>query len=152
LLVQARIIAENEITRRAIREQRLGVIERLLAEARLSDDEYFQQKVDKLIVAIFDKFQAYLPPLAQFRGRYTSERIAAILEDYLPEKKSIEAGKFAKSFLDQQPTKPPKRDEYEVLEEAAPDLDTLERYENRAWSRQIRAIREFIEIKRLAGF
>ena len=41
--------------------------------------------------------------------------------------------------------KPQGGDEYRALELAAPDLDALERYETRAWSRQMRAIREFIE-------
>jgi hypothetical protein len=38
------------------------------------------------------------------------------------------------------------RDEYEALEEAAPDLIRLDRYERRAWSRQKRAIRDFMNI------
>jgi hypothetical protein len=39
------------------------------------------------------------------------------------------------------------RDEFEALRLAMPDLDRLARYERRAWSRQKRALREFIEIK-----
>jgi hypothetical protein len=39
------------------------------------------------------------------------------------------------------------RDEYEALQAATPDLIRLDRYESRAWSRQKRAIREFIRIK-----
>jgi hypothetical protein len=39
------------------------------------------------------------------------------------------------------------RDEHEALKEAIPDLIRLERYERRAWSRQRRAIREFLNIK-----
>ena len=46
--------------------------------------------------------------------------------------------------------KPKGCDEYQALELAAPDLDALERYETRAWSRQMRAIREFIDIRRSA--
>jgi hypothetical protein len=39
------------------------------------------------------------------------------------------------------------RDEFDALRLAMPDLDRLGRYERRAWSRQKRAFREFIEIK-----
>ena len=39
------------------------------------------------------------------------------------------------------------RDEFAALEEAAPDLIRLDRYERRAWSRQKRAIRDFMNMK-----
>jgi hypothetical protein len=42
------------------------------------------------------------------------------------------------------------RTEYEALEEAIPDLIRLERYERRAWSRQKRAIQEFVQQHRVA--
>ena len=87
LLAQARIIAENELMQRAIRLQKLRTIEALLAEARMSDDEFFQRTLDRL-----------------------------------------------------------KRDECQAMELAAHELDKLERYETRAWSRQMRAIRTFIEL------
>jgi len=38
-------------------------------------------------------------------------------------------------------------DEYEAMERAAADLTRLERYERRAWSRQKRALREFVDIQ-----
>jgi hypothetical protein len=41
------------------------------------------------------------------------------------------------------------RDEFAALEEAAPDLIRLDRYERRAWSRQKRAIRGFMNMKLL---
>jgi hypothetical protein len=40
------------------------------------------------------------------------------------------------------------RDEYQAIELAAANLDRLERYDTRAWSRQRRAIRSFIELSR----
>ena len=40
-----------------------------------------------------------------------------------------------------------RRDEHEALKAAAPDLVRLDRYECRAWSRQKRAIREFMKVK-----
>jgi hypothetical protein len=39
------------------------------------------------------------------------------------------------------------RDEHQALEAAIPDLKRLVRYERRAWSRQKRALREFMRIK-----
>ena len=39
------------------------------------------------------------------------------------------------------------RDEYKALEAAIPDLKRLDRYQRRAWSRQKRALREFMRIK-----
>jgi hypothetical protein len=39
------------------------------------------------------------------------------------------------------------RDDYEALEAAILDLIRLDRYERRAWSRQKRALREFMRIK-----
>ena len=43
--------------------------------------------------------------------------------------------------------RPTGSDEYDALEEAVPDLTRLERYERRAWLRQKRAIREFLNLK-----
>jgi hypothetical protein len=81
LLVQARIIAENELLQRAIRLQKFQAIEQRLAEMQRSH-------------------------------------------------KSLEG------------------DECQALEAVAAELDRLERYETRAWSRQMRAIRSFIELSR----
>jgi len=39
------------------------------------------------------------------------------------------------------------RDQFDALEEAAPDLVRLDRYERRTWTRQKRAIRAFMNIK-----
>jgi hypothetical protein len=145
LVAHARIIAENELLRRAIRLQKLASVERLLAEARPNESEYVQQTIDTLVAKIFDKFKYQLPSLAEVQGRYSSSQdIFRAVEEKL-----IEARKFVKEFLDQ--VEPPKvrqeRTEYEAVELAASDLDALERYETRAHSRQMRAIREFIEIK-----
>jgi hypothetical protein len=39
------------------------------------------------------------------------------------------------------------RDKYEALEEVLPDLIKLDRYERQAWSRQMRAMRDFMNVK-----
>jgi hypothetical protein len=41
----------------------------------------------------------------------------------------------------------PERDEFDAMASAMPDLDRLDRYRRRAWSRQRRAIRRFMEIQ-----
>jgi len=46
-----------------------------------------------------------------------------------------------------QPLPTGSRDEFDAMRQAMPDLDRLERYERRAWSRRNRAIRNFTEIK-----
>jgi hypothetical protein len=43
------------------------------------------------------------------------------------------------------------RDEFDAMRSAMPDLDRLERYRRRAWSRQRRAIRRFMEIQSALG-
>jgi hypothetical protein len=45
------------------------------------------------------------------------------------------------------PPPPRIRDEVDALTEALPDLNRLERYARRAWSRHKRSLREFLEIK-----
>jgi hypothetical protein len=39
------------------------------------------------------------------------------------------------------------RDEFDAMRSAMPDLDRLERYRRRTWSREMRAIRRFLEIQ-----
>jgi hypothetical protein len=146
LLAQARIIAENLLMQRAIRLQKLRTIEALLAEARMSDDEFFQRTLDRLLAAVFAKFKEYLPPLVSLRQLYSSEDIAARIEEYFDGEDLIALRRFVKRFRDKQPRKPRERDECQAMELAAHELDKLERYETRAWSRQMRAIRTFIEL------
>jgi hypothetical protein len=146
LLAQARIIAENELMQRAIRLQKLRTIEALLAEARMSDDEFFQRTLDRLLAAVFAKFKECLPPLVSLRQLYSSEDIAARIEEYFDGEDLIALRRFVKRFMDKQPRKPRERDECQAMELAAHELDKLERYETRAWSRQMRASRTFIEL------
>lgn len=43
------------------------------------------------------------------------------------------------------------RDEFEAMRSAMPDLDRLERYRRRAWSRVLRGIRRFVQIEQQAS-
>jgi len=143
LLVQARIIAESELLRRAIRLHKLNLLERLMTQTE-------GDVTDKLLVAIFDKFKEHLPSLISLRQHYSSEAILDLIEEYFEGEDLTAVRKFVKKFRDRQPARPRQVDEYQAMELAAPDLDRLDRYEARAWTRQMRAIRNFIEISRSA--
>jgi hypothetical protein len=147
LLVQAHIIAQNELHRRAIRLRKLGLIERLMTQ---SESKYFEDMADKLLAAIFDNFKEHLPPLVSLRQSYSSGGILERVEEYFEGEDLTALRKFVGKFLDRQPARPRQVDECKAFELAAPEIDRLERYESRAWTRQMRAIRNFIEIKRAA--
>jgi len=149
LLVQANIIAQNELHRRAIRQRKLGLIERLMTQ---SESQYFEDIADKLLAAIFDKFKEHLPPLVSLRQTYSSAEILERVDEYFEGEDLTALKKFARKFLDHQPGRPREVDECKALELAASEIDRLERYESRAWTRQMRAIRNFIEISRLAKY
>jgi hypothetical protein len=51
----------------------------------------------------------------------------------------------------EQDNKPQQRDEYQAMQAAAHELNQLERYESRAWSRLKGAIRDFVHIQRMRG-
>ncbi len=147
LLVQGRIIAENHLLRRAIRHRKLSLIERQMTQSQ-AEAEDFKQIIEKLLVAIFKRFSEYLPPLGWFRERYSSEDILDRLEEYFDGEDLTAFRKFVKRFIRRQPAPPRKADEFTALELAGPEIDRLERYESRAWTRQMRALRSFIEIRR----
>jgi hypothetical protein len=56
--------------------------------------------------------------------------------------------KFIKRSVRNQLKPPVNVDEFTALELAGPEIDRLERYDSRAWMRQMRAMRSMIEIKR----
>jgi hypothetical protein len=145
LLVQARIIAQNDLLRRAIRQHKLSLLERLMTQ---SESEYRKEITEKLLVAIFDKFKGQLPPLLALRPRYSSESILNLAEEYLEGKDLTGFRRFVKKLRDQQRPWPGQLDQYKAVELATPEIDRLERYESRAWTRQMRAMRTFLDIAR----
>jgi hypothetical protein len=118
------------------------------ANGRRSAQKYFEDITDKLLAAIFDKFKEHLPPLVSLRQSYSSDAILERVEEYFEGEDLTALRKFVGKFLDRQPARPRQVDECKAFELAAPEIYRLERYESRAWSRQMRAIRNFIEIKR----
>jgi hypothetical protein len=147
LLVQARIIAENHLLRRAIRQRKLSLIARQMTETQVQA-EYDRQIVNKLLAAIFRRFSEYLPPLGWFRERYSSGEIFERLQEYFDGEDLTALKKFAKRFIRRHLVPPRKVDECTALVLAGAEIDRLERYESRAWTRQARAMRSLFEISR----
>jgi hypothetical protein len=150
LLVQARIIAETHLLRRAIRQRKLALIGRQMTPSQIKD-EYAEQVINKLLVAISKRFSEQvgeLPSPSWFRQRYSSEEILEAIEEYFDGEELTALNKFIRRFLRRQPAPPQKVDEFTALVLAGPEIDRLEYYESRAWTRQMRAMRSFIEIGR----
>jgi hypothetical protein len=139
LFEQALIIAENVLLLGCIRMERIAVIERLrdgvaiplakgdnrlaLARARFRTAELAGAEIDKMGAQFGFTNYWYAPPDVL--------ELAPPGPEWRPE--------------------PQERDESAALLEAIPDLNKLACYERKAWSRQKRALREFIAIKVRTG-
>jgi hypothetical protein len=138
LFEQAVIIAENEIVLRGVRLEKVARIERL----RDPTAKPLSKKGDSLA-------------RAKVRFRLLKLRYKRLLQAK-PNSTATPSGQGQNlspgrgSQLNQaqlrrtQAIKP--RDEFDALRRALPDLNRLARYKRRAWSRQRRAIRQFMEI------
>ena len=139
LFEQALVIAENEMVRRCVRVEAIALIERLrdITVNPLSRDNSLTRAKVR-----FRQAKLRYRQLVQAKAK-TIATTTGKEKNSLQEQES----KAAQS----QPTRMQKpiksRDEFDALRLAMPDLDRLARYERRAWSRQKRAFREFIEIK-----
>ena len=139
LFDQALVIAENEMVRRCVRVEAIAMIERLrdITVNPLSRDNSLTRakvRFRRAKLRYRQLVQAKAKTIATTTGR---------------EKNSLQEQES--DAAQSQPTRMQKpiksRDEFDALRLAMPDLDRLARYERRAWSRQKRAFREFIEIK-----
>jgi hypothetical protein len=72
------------------------------------------------------------------------DALSAVFEELLDEPKPIDEQMLE---LFRKEIAASERDEHEALRAAVPDLVRLDRYERRAWSRQKRAIRDFMQVK-----
>jgi hypothetical protein len=102
-------------------------------------DEYAEQVINKLLVAISKRFSEQvgeLPSPSWFRQRYSSEEILEAIEEYFDGEELTALNKFIRRFLRRQPAPPQKVDEFTALVLAGPEIDRLEYYESRAWTRQ----------------
>ena len=140
LFEQALVIAENEMVRRCVRVEAIALIERLrdITVNPLSerDNSLTRAKVR------FRQAKLRYKQLVRAKAK-TIATTTGKEKDSLQEQES-EAAQSQPTRM-QKPIK--SRDEFDALRLAMPDLDRLARYERRAWSRQKRAFREFIEIK-----
>jgi hypothetical protein len=160
LLAQAQVIAQNEMVLRAIREQQIAVVERLreptaialtkrdnslkLAKARSKQTRRAVKEIERHLPSVLEKYRDRLQPEDFDPSPY--DLVPLGLKVLLEEPDSLEEEQRALDLAWKQ-IEQQQRDEHEAMQEAIPDLIRLERYERRAWSRQQRAIREFLNIK-----
>jgi hypothetical protein len=139
LFEQALVIAENEMVRRCVRVEAIALIERLrdITVKPLSRDNSLTRAKVR-----FRRAKLRYRQLVRAKAKTIATTTGG-------EKNSLqEQESDAAQSLPTRMQKPIKsRDEFDALRLAMPDLDRLARYERRAWSRQKRAFREFIEIK-----
>jgi hypothetical protein len=138
LFEQALMIAENEIVLLCVRAERVAAIERLrdITATPLAKPDNSLARAK----ARFREAELAYEQLVQAKAKnITLNNCEA--RDPTPKQQS-EATQFS---LQPKPIK--LRDEFDAMRHAMPDLDRLERYERRAWSRQKRAIRNFMQIK-----
>jgi len=159
LFTAALAIAENELVLDAIRRQKIIVIERLrettsialrkgdnsltVAKARFLQAWLAHREIGLLVPKVMKKYQDQLTPAVEGDDGVVPIRVKALLEEAEPsEEEHQRVLELARTEIARR-----ERNEYDALEEAVPDLIRLERYERRAWSRQRRAIREFLNLK-----
>jgi len=139
LFDQALVIAGNELVLRSIRAQRIAAIERL-------------RDTKPVALAKGDN------SLALGKALYLRMKSPAYNEEYYSlveklKKPRIEPRQSPEWTLDLDTASKlfKERDEYEAMEEGAPDLIRLERYYRRTWSRQKRAIRGYTNARLVRG-
>jgi hypothetical protein len=159
LFTAALAIAENELVLDAIRRQKIIVIERLreatsialrkgdnsltVAKARFLQAWLANREIGFLVPKVMKKYQDKLTPAFEGDDGVVPIRVKALLEESeLSEEEHQRLLELARTEIARR-----ERNEYDALEEAVPDLIRLERYERCAWSRQRRAIYEFVNLK-----
>lgn len=162
LFAQAVKIAENEMTLRAIRAQQAAAIERLrepyvapfsrkdnsleLAKRRSFEARLAEREIRARVPELLQKYKDQMPPPLKLDDKYPDwicgELVPIQLRALLQEPDDIdeETRERARKRIEE-------RNEHEALEAAIGDLIRLDRYQRRAWSRQKKAIREFISMK-----
>jgi len=174
---QAVTIAETEFALRAVQAQKSALVERLrdrdaIALAR-GDNRLLRAKVRHLkseltighlnaqCAGVLERYQDRLLPVVkdgetiQPNGCLVGEFVPLqikLLDEYAQAEQSMrEAHETRSERLDQAAKLLKERDERQAVFEALPDLVRLDRYERRAWSRQKRAVRNFMRMKATLG-
>jgi hypothetical protein len=163
LFAQAISIAENELALRAVRERQVECVERLretTAEPFAVGDNgiklskaIFQRAMlarEQILLLVPSFQEKYKDQLAESQTQANKsppspfDIVPLELKALMDSSETIEEEERALELARQQIKE---RDEFEVFEQAAIDLIHLDRYERRAWSRQKRAIRAFMNLK-----
>jgi hypothetical protein len=113
-----------------------------LARRRSLQSQRAHQELVERLPAVLAKYKNELPPGLEASDSYYDETAMMKLEALLQEPDQIDD-----SLLEAARQQIDERDEYEALQAAIVDLIRLDRYERRAWSRQKRAVREFLKIQ-----
>ena len=143
LFEQALIIAENGFVLRCLQAQRIAAIERhrdATATPLATGDLGFARAKATLAGA-----KLTYEMLVKRQARDSPSKSAATLGDAHVASRQ-ESERAARRHAARQPAL--QRDEFEAMRFAMPDLDRLERYRRRAWSRERRAVRRFLELQR----
>jgi hypothetical protein len=171
LVEHARIIANQGVVLRAITAQQLAVAERVrepsaialargdnsikLMKARSRQSREAYDALIRLRDHLLDKYKGQLapptpkhiadslPPIELFIPWQLEDFLQQREADSIPQASQQSGVRFQEEWIDRE------RDESAALTEAARDLIRLDRYEQRIWSQQKRAIRAFMNIKLL---
>ena len=175
-LVEAALnVAESEMSLRAIRQQKLAAVERLrdvtaialakgdnslvVGRARSMQSWLISRDLERLVPKLMQKYKDKMAPPLQVTStddgefpwlEFTDDMVVPIRLKALLEPEDSEPEDSSNVPLPS--SAPPnieieERDEHEVLTEALPDLIKLDRYEQRALSRQRHALRQFMSVK-----
>jgi len=174
---QAATIAETALVLRAIQAQKSAILERLRdrdaialargdnslvrAKARIFQRDLAQEQLEGLCARVLDQYKDRVPAIMPddnildengcFPGEFIPLQIQS-LDEYTKAQESMQKAYDTRfDRLDQASAFLKERDERQAVLEALPDLARLDRYERRAWSRQKRAIRNFMRIKSTLG-
>lgn len=167
-------IAHNHFALRTIKAQQVAVIERLrdttaialakgdnsfnLGKARFLEMWLADREIEATVPKLLEKYNIQLPrrknddsrPLGpvwpDYRDLNSSDIVPLDLKVLLEDSESAEVQQRARDLAAKH-LKERERNECAALEEAIPDLKRLARYERRTWLRQLRAIREFMNVK-----
>lgn len=159
LWASAQAIARNELVLQAIRQQQIALIERVRdpdtvalarrdnivqwAKQRMAQTDAACKKIEVLLPKVRDKYRDRLRPQDFDPRSYPNQLVPwglkALLEDAATPEEHEQARDCARKRVEQH-----QRDEHEALKEALPDLIRLDRYERRAWARQLRAFQQFV--------
>lgn len=151
LFEQALIIAENDFVLRCVQIECLAAIERCrdaTVTALATGDLGFARAKEKLARAkLAHKIRLQMASRGIKSGPRSSKRHPADAA----QRQSRQPGEGVAAQSGASVTSIRERDEFEAMRSAMPDLDRLERYRRRAWSRVLRAIRRFVQIEQQAS-